>query len=467
MGKAAKQGILNSINSYIGVALGALNLMILFPRIFEDNPAFMGSVNLLLAYSTLFSAFGHMGIPQSVIKYFPEFSKDQRGRFFAAGLWIAGGVSIALLLTTFWVDLSISYSWPFLAVLGISMLFYEIFASVSHSHKKTTYPIFLKTIGRRLVLFGVLLAEFFYDLTELQFLWGLATGYIVHTLLMMNYSKADLPRLKGTLKISDFSPQWIYGVFIVMSVSVDILISRLDIIMIGNYLDTAQVAFYSMAFFVGSVVSIPSKSLVTSLRPYIAESWSNGDIPKLRRLYTRGAEVQLLVNTLVFFLIAINARALNQFLPETYSIDPMVVFAIGLAQIVLGGTGPSAMILIMSKSYRLNFILGLIMVVLSISLNALLIPSMGIKGAAIATLGSVVFYEVIKLVVLQRKYKMNPLSRNYLVALLGVGIYILLAYYLPQVDYVFYDVPIFTNVIGCIMLFFAGRSIKSKLANFE
>jgi O-antigen/teichoic acid export membrane protein len=467
MGKAAQQGIMNSINSYIGVGLGALNTMILFPRIFSDNPEFMGSVNLLLAYSTLFAAFGHLGIPQSVIKYFPQFSEEDRGKFLSSGLWLAGLMSAGLLVFSLLAGANITHSWPFLAILGGSMLFYEIFASVSHIHKKTTYPIFLKNVGRRILLLSVLLAEFFFDLTEVEFLWLLAIGYILHALLMMIYAAKDLPPLRFSFDVSKYSVQWIYGVFIVLSVSLDVLVSRLDIIMIGEYLDNAQVSFYSIAFFVGSVVSIPSKSLVTSLRPYISESWAQGNTERLKRLYTRGAEVQLLVNTMVFFLIAINAQAINQFLPDTYEIDPMVIFAIGLGQIVLGGTGPSAMILLISKSYRLNFVLGLVMVGLSIGLNAWLIPQMGIRGAAVATLFSVIIYEILKLIVLQHQYKMNPLSRNYLWALLGVGLYVVAAYYLPQVDYSLYDFPVISNLVGISVLLMGGYFIKTKLASFE
>jgi hypothetical protein len=85
----------------------------------------------------------------------------------------------------------------------------------------------------------------------------------------------------------------------------------------------------------------------------------------------------------------------------------------------------------------------------------------------VATLFSVIIYEILKLIVLQQQYKMNPLSRNYLWALLGVGLYIVAAHFLPQVDYSWHDFPVFSNVAGVLVLLTGGYFIKTKLASFE
>ncbi|MDR9443056.1 MAG: lipopolysaccharide biosynthesis protein, partial [Schleiferiaceae bacterium] len=62
MGIVIRQSFYNTINSYVGVALGALNTMILFPRLFPEDPSFMGEVQTILAGATVYGSFGHLGL---------------------------------------------------------------------------------------------------------------------------------------------------------------------------------------------------------------------------------------------------------------------------------------------------------------------------------------------------------------------------------------------------------------------
>ena len=70
----------------------------------------------------------------------------------------------------------------------------------------------------------------------------------------------------------------------------------------------------------------------------------------------------------------------------------------------------------------------LVLAVINITLNVILIPRFNIMGAALATMISILSYNVLKFLFLQRQYKLNPFTKQTLIMLLlglaatGVGL---------------------------------------------
>ncbi len=467
MGKAAKQGFLNSVIAYIGVGLGAVNTMFLFPRLYEGNIGFMGLVTLLLAYSSIFSSFGHLGIPHAVIKYFPIFDSRQKAQYFSFGLLISAIASMLLIISSFVIPFSINNTWIYFSATAVSMLFFEVFASLSHIDKQTVVPLFLKNVGRRLILLFTLLIYWVYKIEDNTFLMIFSFGYVLHTLGMLYYSRHLIPSFNIKSHFFQFRKQWYFGVIIMLTSSLELLLSRIDFLMIGFYLGKSDVAIYSIAFFVGSIVSIPSKSITTSLRPYISEAWANENLQKLRSIYGKGAEIQLLVNSLIFFFIVINLGLVNQLLPDSLGLTQNVIVFIGLSQIVLGGTGPSAMILLNSKYFNLNFKLGFLMLFLLVGFNIIMIPKLGIEGAALGSLISVVIYEVVKVFFLYKKFEMHPFSKKYIIYLIFSVTLIGMAIFAKPLDYSVFEIPVILNLFGISVSLYFAYSWKKRGINLN
>ena len=67
MGIIIRQGIKNSIYSYSGFVLGALNTLLIMPRILEKSQ--IGLFNTLVAYSWIFATLLAVGIPQVIVRF--------------------------------------------------------------------------------------------------------------------------------------------------------------------------------------------------------------------------------------------------------------------------------------------------------------------------------------------------------------------------------------------------------------
>ena len=413
MGIVAKQSFFNSINAYLGVGIGAFNTLILFPQVFADNPEFMGQVNTLLAVATIFSTFSHLGVPVSLVTYFPRFSALQQKQFFSLALVLNLASSILLLIGAFayyrWGDVDGQrLAMGLLITLGMGL--FEVFASLSQHYRLVIFPQFLKNVYRRIIIVIALAWTYFQGDGGEQFYVILGWGYALQLILVIGYALPKIPALSLRFDALDIKDILSYGLFIMLASGSILLVNSLDVLMISQMLGDAPVAFYRIAFFIGSVVAVPVNAILVSLRPFIAKAWADKDLNEIEKLYRKSAQAQLLITSALFLLIWINVDVALALLPLKYQ-DPgasMVVFLVGLTQVVAGATGANGLILTISNKQRYNFYSGLFLIVFTIVSNYILIPIYGISGAAAASMLAIGSFNFIKYYLVKRFYKISP-----------------------------------------------------------
>ena len=86
MGIVRNQSIKNSISFYIGMSIGAVNTIIIYPNVFEDNPEQLGLIQILIAYGIVVSTFTTLGTPKTFVRFFP--SIIEKGQLYLLSLTI-------------------------------------------------------------------------------------------------------------------------------------------------------------------------------------------------------------------------------------------------------------------------------------------------------------------------------------------------------------------------------------------
>ena len=61
MGIVRNQSIKNSISFYIGMAIGAINTVVIYPNVFNDYPEHLGLIQIIIAYAIVISTFSSLG----------------------------------------------------------------------------------------------------------------------------------------------------------------------------------------------------------------------------------------------------------------------------------------------------------------------------------------------------------------------------------------------------------------------
>ena len=126
----------------------------------------------------------------------------------------------------------------------------------------------------------------------------------------------------------------IYGLVTLLTSSAAILVNRIDIIMLGYFLELENIAFYSVAFFMATLIHIPARSILQIVKPILAESWAGQDILEISSLYKKSALIQMFFGMLLFIGIWMNLEDFLVYVPEKYRGIEWVFFYLGLAKLI-------------------------------------------------------------------------------------------------------------------------------------
>lgn len=449
MGIVRNQSIKNSISFYIGMAIGAINTVIIYPNVFKDHPEHFGLIQILIAYAILVSTFTTLGIPKTFVHFFPAI-KEKGQLYFLSLVTPLLGFVLALLSNILFKEqifellnastlLRDNFFYIILLVFFIG--FYDVLTAVSRSFLSASTPIFINEVFLKLYSMFVLLLHWFGFLDFSSFLKVYLFGYFLKfAILFMIQWKNN--RFSFTFSVNDLQLKEIisFGLFVLVGGASIMIVTRIDMMMIGSLLDLEQVAFYTVAFFIGNAIKVPGKSIGAISFPLVAKSWQNRDFKQIQQLYTKSSINQLIIGGFILLCIWLNINEIFSLLPPKFQGGKWVVLYIALAQLFSMATGVNGTIIVNSKYYRYDFYTNLFLVFVSIITNYFLILEYGIEGAAMATAISVLLFNLIRLILIKVKMNMQPFSFETIKTILLLFVIFLLINFLPVSGYSLLDI---------------------------
>ena len=466
MGVIKRQSIKGTAYSYIGTVLGFITAGLLFPRFLATEQ--IGLLSLLASYATLFAVFANLGFNSVITRLFPYFrdpDNQHHGFFFLTTVVTMCGYLLSVLLFFLLKPLIIKdsieqsplfteylYLVPFLTFF---LLVYSIFDSYNRALFNATYGTFLTEVLQRsavlLILILYLTGLTNFHLFVILYIVALCLpGILIFYPLIRKKQVFVAPQLsfirkdlrKEIINVSTF------GIIIGYS---NIIIQRVDTIMINSMIDLRAAGIYSISLLFGSIVALPSRSLYRISTTVISDAWKRSDIETIKSVYYKSCLNQTIIGGLVFAGIWANISNVFHILPSEYLSGKYVIFFFGLSALVSMMSGICSQIINLSKSYRYNtwftFAFGLTVVVT----NLILIPRLGISGAALAALISNFSYHLLQIVFLYLKYKLFPYDLNIVIAILITVITYLFSLLIPELSNFIFD--IFVRSIVMILVF--------------
>lgn len=187
-----------------------------------------------------------------------------------------------------------------------------------------------------------------------------------------------------------------------------VLLARSDVVMIGLIEGPLAAGIYVVAVRL-SVLSTFGLDAVNAISPaLISESHADGTTVELQRTLTGGASLILRLTIPIVIGLAVFGRiGLGLFGPEfTQGYVALLILLGGQTTNALTGSVLSA--LTMTGHQRTAARLTGITLGLNIGLNAILIPILGLNGAAIATSSTVAFRNLAAWVIVRRRLDLDP-----------------------------------------------------------
>lgn len=436
MGIVIKQSIKSTLISYIGVLLGAFNNLWLYPKYLE--PEKIGLLKLLQDIPFLFALFVQLGASSLTDRFFHHFKDAKKNNGFLTALLIYPFIGYTLFLISFFsfndywksiftsnAHLLVNY-FIYLVPLTFFMMYTSIMEAYLRANFNVTWSNFIRDILIRIFYTAFV---FLYALKIINFDWlitmvvvgygiALATLFIyarsiniLHITSYFNWPKKSLLKEMGT-----------YLLFLIPGTAGSLIAQKIDTIMIaligisaihGNKgLD--NVAIYSLAYYISSVIEVPRKSISQISIPILSAAFKENNFNKIDSLYKKNSITQFITGSFIFLLIWINIDDLFLFVPnsELYKQGKYVVLFVGISKLIDMATSINSEIIQFSKYFKFNLIAIIMLAFLTVGLNTIFIPIYSITGAAIALAITILIYNVSKTYFIWYKLKFSPFTKG-------------------------------------------------------
>jgi len=395
------------------VALTAIGFLstIVFAHIL--GPAVLGEYFLFLAYFGILYLIGDGGFGGAAVKRISE--DREQNAFFSAFvvlriLLVVISISALLLIACFYQNIVSSgiFFWLLLAI--IVSLFSGCTATAVYGMGNVgVYQIsmFLNTFVKIIIqVFAVLLGFALNGLVG-----GFVLGLIAEGLVNYRYMNLTLSRFRWDHLKNIFS----FSFWIFLSSSGSLVFCYADTILIGYFMETANVGIYRTAFQLTSISTFTTLAFYTVLYPKISQWEIKGDLTSIENTLSRAVTYSLFLaipvciggwilgERLLYFLYGAS------FTQGTTALAILLVVQIANVFMYLG-----TMCLNSLNHPKDAFIVTAIASIINIILDILLIPVLGISGAAIATLiamslnGFMAFFYLSKMITI--KFEIQPIE---------------------------------------------------------
>jgi O-antigen/teichoic acid export membrane protein len=422
MGIVQSQSIKNTIITFFGFGIGAINALFFYTAFLGKYH--YGITTTILSAANIAMPFLAFGVQNTLIRFYTQCKTESDRDIFMTFVLVLPMAFISL----FFIGIYVFYEpisgyflaenkglKPFLIlipIIGLFMAYFEIFYAWVKVHMQSVVGNLISEVVVRVVTTCLLFAVYFGFLSKPNFIYCLAFAYFLQLVAIMIYAfKIKVPVLKFAIP-HNIKEILMYSLFVVISGGVAVMLVDFDKVMINNYLDVSENAIYSVAIFIATVIIVPSRAMTQIVLPITARLMAQEKWDELNDLYKKSAINLQIIGGLLMVGIFVNIDSVYAIIPGKYATGTLVVFLIGLTKFYDLILGNNNAIILNTKYYRIVLVFGFLLVFLMVVFNIWLIPIFGIVGAALATLLSVAIYNTIKLLFVVKKLHLYPFTKK-------------------------------------------------------
>ncbi|SDX67640.1 lipopolysaccharide biosynthesis protein [Hymenobacter psychrophilus] len=425
MGIVQRQGLRNTVISYLGLVLGFVSTTLVLPRFFA--PGQLGVTTTLASVATLLAQVAAFGFASVGIRFFPYFRNRENGHHgflpFLLGVPLLGFVAVAAL---FWLGkpvllgfyeadvaaLGPYYAWGI--VFALFTLLYSLLDAYLKALYHTAFSSFLQDIVLRLLILGGALL-FAQGLLSFHgyVLWFIgANGLLVLVLTgyLLRIGELHWRPQRAVLAVRPVRELFSVGAFTLFSSLAGSIIMYIDTLMVGSQVNLAAAGIYAIAFNISTALAIPARSLNKIAFPLLADYWKEQNLSGMADFYRRTTRLNALIGCLLALGIALNLPFIYSLMRAEYAQGTLVVLLLLGSRLFDGITGLNGLILITSPRYRFDLVFNVSLSLLIIGLNLLLIPRLGMVGAAVAAVAAQVSINLARTWFVWHSFGMQPFT---------------------------------------------------------
>lgn len=220
-----------------------------------------------------------------------------------------------------------------------------------------------------------------------------------------------------------------YSMVISFTMAVAMLLIRVDVIMLGYFVSSDKVGQYVVIQMIVGLIVFVNAALNQMVAPMLSRLYKENNTEEMRRLIRQHTRWVMVASVPLFVLLAQYGIHIMTIFGEDFAIETLALPILAFSQLLVAVFSSAGFMLSMTGSHRLEFYTMSSALICNVILNYFLIQEMGITGAALSTLISVILANSMRMYQVSKKFGFYPADKIVLYPfLLGVVImYVLLS----------------------------------------
>ncbi|MFD2639166.1 flippase [Piscibacillus salipiscarius] len=477
-----KQSGIVFIGKVLGLVLGLI-FNVLAARYLGAE--LFGKFTYIFTFISFFPIIALLGIQQGIVYYIPKLDEEKNYKFkseiitisFLIVSLIGVILSFVLILNSDFILNTVLNSKeeaynsiyylvvPLIVFLALSQLAQGVFRGVKHIKPFVINQDFIVPLLKILVLvISIIFLGNQIETIILSFYVSIIIGclYLINAIRKKDlFGKISLESMKNYKQVLLYSFPLLFTGFL------GFISQKTDVFMIGYLLNDQDVGVYRIALQIGTLSSFTLVAFNMIFAPTISSLFHKGNIKELELMFKTITKWVVTVNLLAFGLILLLNEEIMLVFGYEFLFGSTALVLVAIGQVVNAGVGSAGQFLTMTGHPFLTMIINFMTVILNIFLNLTFIPKFGIEGAALASLMSVAFANILKLILLYSIHRIQPYDRYFLKMLLSVSLSFIVIYFLKLFIDFHFIISILILAIAYIMIFlilyyFVGMNNEDK-----
>ena len=289
----------------------------------------------------------------------------------------------------------------------------ELFGHIARGFGRAAAYVLIRSVAPPLSYMGVLLYLTHFGGAKISVTHGLVGSYALGTLLgvalVATYCSSIIGRVKPRFELREL---YSYAVPVVLNLGVSLALFWTDLFQLGIFTNADTVGIYRACMQIVVVFDIIWTAYSAAAGPIYPVLIFERRYQQLRNTYLAAVHLATLLATPAFLLIVCNASDLLSVLGPRFIAGTLALSLLAFGHLVKVSIGAAGILLILGGKQRLEATNAVVAAVLNMLLNYLLIPRLGLTGAAISTTTSLIVLSVARLFQVKRVFPITTLDPN-------------------------------------------------------
>lgn len=439
--KSTKQAILFTAINYLGVLIGIVSTVLIYPL----DKELLGIIRFVDAWAQMIFPVIVLGSTHALINFYPKLSDLLQKKLFTFSLLALARTTLVLalgVLVAYWFVPTGSYPYIYLGLfLGIAMAYIDLFRRQATNLQRLPYVTFFEKIIPKIALPSVFIMVLYGLVSINSGIWIYILAYYIIVFIIGRYVFKHF-RFSWSKDFSDLfqsiskKQYYWYSFFAFAGSFGQFFAFRVDSLMIPSFLGFEQNGTYNIGVTLASTLAIPATGVFALYAPMISDYIKNARLKSLNIEYKKTARILFFVGMFLYSCVLVAIEPFFELLPTYNKLQGSlpVIYILGFNVVVNMSTGFNNEIISYSKYYRYNLVFITVLMLINVGLNYYFLSqtSLGILGVAIASLFSMSLFNIVKTLFIYQKMRLWPFDKAFFKLFVAMLLILLGAYFMPS-----------------------------------